>query len=264
MGGASSAHETSPPPLRSSPDRTIKIAGAVAVATVVVFSVLAAGLVPGVGPFPSGGSLAPDTTAAGAVLMAQGIAAGAPGGPWSLAAVSGWAFTTQAFFDENPFCIGNLTPVGGTLQNASMGPYSGDYRTGIAVLWFLTYSSPVAGGGNLVVQVDNGVAQEVGVVPQGCYGSAAVFSPLGPVIDSSVAVEAALLTPNGTRYSSMFQEANATYDLDSTGYGPVWWVFLSACPNEDRVAPGQFGELSASVWAANGTVDQPPQIPVSC
>ena len=48
-------------------------------ATVVVFSVLAAGLVPGVGPFPSGGSLAPDTTAAEAVLMAQGIAAGAPG-----------------------------------------------------------------------------------------------------------------------------------------------------------------------------------------
>jgi hypothetical protein len=250
--------------------RRVIITVAAIVIIVLATVVLVSGMFPGFRPFAIS---KPDTpvTESQAVLAAGAVVTLTPGGPWSLFWADGNANTlgsiyfNETEFNENSSCA--LT--GGIVQNAPMGPYSGDYAPGAAALWILQYSSPVNNGSLLVVQVEEGVASKVGTISgSGCLSYSQIGS-IGSVIDSSVAMRDVLSTPNGSRFAALYSRGNSTLILGSpTGDTaqpgpPVWDIWLDACatPPDHGAFPGTF---FGSVWAANGTIQDEPRGPPYC
>jgi hypothetical protein len=244
----------------NSPSRRKSRRIAVIVTVTIAAVVVAAGFISGIYLFPKGSSPGPDTEAQ-AAAAAKAILVSAPGGPWGLTYAEGFAFTTASFFDLAAYG-GNesCSPTGNVPRGVSEGPYSGEYRSGTAVLWLLLYASAVAGSEFLLVQVLNGSAQQIGEIPHYCYPPI-VGEPLGPAIDSSAAVHSVLSTVNGSRFASMFEVSNVSFALQHSGpTGAIWIISFSAC-NQNFGAPGSptpAGWTYSYISANNGTVDLPP------
>jgi hypothetical protein len=223
---------------------------------VIAILLFASGSVPEFGGTSSTPSPMLDTESQ-AVSAAREVTASVVGGPWNLTGAFGTSFTV-AVTDRFPF-VRNCSADGTTQVNASAGPFPGDYAAGVAVLWILDYSSASSGNGGLVVVVEQGRATEVGVSPD-CpvYGGAAL--PVGSVVDSSTAVGTVLATMNGSRFFDTVSRANVSFLLSNSGAGPTWDIAFGAC-NYLTLGPGY---LLASVWAANGTIDQTPHAYEPC
>jgi hypothetical protein len=230
--------------------KRIAIAGAT-LAVAVVIVLLVAGWVPGVNRFPPGRVVGP-VTEGEAAQVAQTLAHGVPGGPWSLVNAIGWSYTYGFQANDSGFTPSNCLLQGGAFRNLSYGPYSGNYWTGDAVLWLLWYNATGPTDGELLVAVENGTAIEVGAA----YGPncRAVGPASGTLVDTSVAVRAVLGTPNGSRFAASFATANVTLWLLGSPLPPYWLVDFGAC---DGFNPHE-GTIIATVWAENGTIDQPP------
>jgi len=248
--------ELSKPSRGGSPSRKqVRVVAIVTAIVVVGIVLLASGIVPGFGPSSKATSPTLDTEAQ-AVAAAHGITSSVAGGPWSLSFAQGLAFTVPVT-DRFPV-VHNCTANGTTTVNASAGPFPGDYSAGVAVLWVLGYSSPTTESGGLQVEVEDGVASDLGVGPV-CSGSGSI-PPLGSVIDSSTAVQSVLATTNGSLFLRDASRANVSLLLANDGSSPVWDIQFGAC---DYLTIGP-GLLLASVWAVNGTIDQAPRGYVPC
>lgn len=231
----------------------ISLAGVLIALLVVLSALWYTGVIPRASA-PSSQYLTADTEGQ-AVAAAQPILKGIPGGPWNLSHAEGYAATNSSSFPFHP-----PTTCGASLNttNATDGPYSGAYASGEAVLWLLMFASSNTPGSTVGIEVDQGVATDLGTDRAGC----AWLSPvgvLGPVVDSSAAVEAVLATLNGTRFESMFTHADVRYILDYSA-SPQWDIVMNGCS-------GLFdspGTLSATVWAGNGTIAGPVYGPSAC
>lgn len=268
----SSSTQPAPRPATRRSPRPLTVMGTVGGAVGLTLLIVAAGVVPGVAPFPSGGAVGPDAvTAWQAVTLAEGVLALTPGGPWRLASAEGYDYATAYNFDMNTYA-GQLScsPTGGIPDLVSDGPFSGNWRSGDAVLWILLYASEVPGNPPLVVQVHQGVAQEVGKLPPNCFPLAVHFT-LGPVLDSAVAADAILSSSNGSRYASSFSAFNVSFLLVPDAPGASWLVSFSACfpyfwwgpvPGFPSVPPN--GMLAAAVSASDGTFELAPIVTGAC
>jgi len=165
-----------------------------------------------------------------------------------------------------PFALNNsIAALGCNVTHGSFGVNnypagSGIYSGGQATVWIFSYGSADPAAGTLWVQVVNGTASELGMANGGkCVGYA--DAGLGTAIDSSTAMHAILTTTNGGRFEKVFPSANATYTLNP-GPNPTWVVTLNGC-GRSLFGPGT---LLASVWASNGTIQNPPREPpvISC
>lgn len=226
---------------------------AVVVAAVVVVACL---VLQGTSLSSTGSASGPDTLD-GAVAASSNILASVAGGPWHLTSAVGLGYRAPWTLDANRLKT-ECTPISGSYANATYPAGSGNYTEGQAGVWVLSFAAPNASSGILWVVVGFGSATEIGVVAaSGVCAEDSSF--LGTVVDSSVAMEQVLATSNGTRYAHMFSLANATYAL-GPGVPPVWTIHLSACT---QVVSGP-GTLDSSVWALNGTIQDPPRVPSIC
>lgn len=252
QSGEGSPGLTTPPTSRR---RLYTLAGvitAVIVATLV--ALYGAGLFTG---GAAGGAAGPDTLN-GALGAATGVLASVPGGPWHLTSAVGVAYTVPWSLDGS-LLAHECSIISGTWDNATYHAGSGNYSGGEAGIWVLSFSGPTTTSGILWVLVGYGVVAQFAVVA--VSGTCSEYSgpSLGTVIDSSVAMEKVLATANGSRFAGMFPQANVTYAL-GPGSPPVWTIHFSPC--------GAFvagpESVSSSVWALNGTVQDPPHAPVAC
>jgi hypothetical protein len=227
------------------------VVGAIIAAAIVILLVVLGGGSPGPGTIPA------PSTFSQAAGEAQSVIASVSGGPWNLSSAYGISATVPFMLNNTDLVLGcNVT--GGNFGVDSYPSGSGAYSGGQATVWILSYVSTGAGGGTLWVQVVNGVATELGVTNNSGRCATTGVPGLGPVIDSSVAVEKILATPNGTRFSQAFPKANATYSIGGWP-NPTWIISLNGC---GRYVAGP-GTLLASVWASNATIQNAPREPTT-
>jgi hypothetical protein len=228
----------------------VAVGAIVTVAIVVLLVVL-------VGGSPGPGTTSAPSTFSQAAGDARAVTASVSGGPWNLSSAYGISVTVPFVLNNTLLSLGcNVTS--GNFGVDSYPSGSGAYSDGQATVWILSFVSTGAGGGMLWVQVVNGAATELGVTNNSGRCATTGLPGLGPVIDSSVAMEKILATPNGTRFAQAFPKANATYSI---GYGPnpTWIISLNGC---GRYMAGP-GTLLASVWALNGTIQNAPREPAT-
>jgi hypothetical protein len=226
-------------------------AGAVIVVAIVILLVVL------VGGSPGPGATSAPSTFSQAAGDARAVAASLSGGPWNLSSAYGVSMTVP-FALNNTLLSRGCNVTSGTFGVDSYPSGSGTYSDGQATVWILSFVSTGAGGGMLWVQVVNGAATELGVTNNSGRCATAGASGLGPVVDSSFAMEKILATPNGTRFAQAFPRANATYSI-SYGTDPTWVISLNGC-GRYMVGPGT---LLASVWALNGTIQNAPREPAT-
>lgn len=199
------------------------------------------------------------TTFSESVSDATVIIGSVPNGPWSLTGAVGLGVTVPFTLNNSIAALGcNVTSGSFGMNTYPNGP--GAYSGGQATVWILSYVTGSPSAGTLYVQVVNGTASKMGTVSGGkCTGNSA--AEVGTVIDSSKAMQEVLSTTNGTRFVQAFSRANATLSL-SAGADATWTISLNGC---GRYVLGP-GTLLASVWASNGTMQNPPREPavLSC
>lgn len=251
-GGEGSPGITRPPTSRRRLSTLAGVIAAVIVATLVALY--------GAGLFAGGG--AKGATGPGTLNEALGAATGVltsvPGGPWHLTSAVGVAYTVSWSLDGSRLAD-QCSIISGTWDNATYPAGSGNYSGGQAGIWVLSFSGPTTTSGILWVLVSYGVVAQFAVVAASGACSEYFGPSLGTVIDSSVAMGKVLTTANGSRFARMFPQTNVTYAL-GPGSPPVWTIHFSPC--------GAFvegpGSVTSSVWASNGTVQDPPNAPVAC
>lgn len=253
-------HSTESGPVGSHPTgsrpRVSKTLLAVLAVSVVVVVVL--GVVLWIRVVPSVSTGGP-VSFAGAVRAASGVLDSGSWSGWNISGAEGISVTV-------PFSLNNsLMVLGCNVTSGAFGPTNypagdGNYSSGATTLWILSYLPPHEPGSTLWIQVVNGRASELGAAEGGkCSGYGG--NGVGDVVDSSVAMQSILATVNGTRFGQTFPTANETLSL-GPGSSPTWTVSLNAC---GRYVEGP-GALLASVWALNGTIQNPPREPavISC
>lgn len=244
--------------------RSLYLVGGIVFAVAVVVLLLLAAVLPGLRP-PGGGAPSGLKTESQAVAAAAGVLGSTPGGPWNLTLADGFAYVQQVNQYLGWKVSAHCPIIPGPLGNVSVGPYDGEYSGGGAVTWLLGFEASAPDSGYLIVLVENGTAREVGTAAStgSCMG--AYGTPIGPAVDSSVAVSAILDSKNGSRFAAMYPRANATYFLwpyigGLTPRAPMWVVDLMGC---GIGYPGP-GAIESWVWANNGTVYSTPPPPTAC
>jgi len=226
--------------------------GVVVVIILVVVALLLAGLIPG---FHLGGSSTSSsglTTEQSASSTATSFANGITGAPWSLKFASGMDSTTGWTNNVSTYSNSSCPLHGSTISKVNYPSYTGSYSTGLAHVWLFVFTS--TGGAQLILVVQNGSAVEAGqTIGPGCVpGGLATLT--GSLVDSSAAAQAAVATPNGSKYVSEVAESNASYFLEHALIGtlastvPVWLIYFNGCSGRNSSSYG------AEVYATNGTV----------
>lgn len=211
-----------------------------------------------------GGSRSPTTHSSPTTFSeslgdANAIVSAVPNGPWYLTGAFGQGVTVPFSLNMSGAALScNVTSGSFGRDNYPAG--DGIYSGGQATVWILSYETPNPVTGTLYVQVIDGAASEMGTVTGGkCVGGHG--EGLGTVVDSSAAIQTVLSTTNGSRFAQAFPRANATFSL-SVGTDSTWIISLNGC-GKYVLGPGT---LYASVWAANGTLQNSPREPavISC
>lgn len=238
---------------RRSPRTYVLVAGACFAVLIVVLLVVLVG-----GSLSPAGQSGP-TTFSESAADAGGIVSSVPNGPWVLTGALGMGVTVP-FALNNSIAAEGCNVTSGSFGTSTYPSGDGAYSGGQATVWILSYVTANPSAGTLYVQVINGAASEMGVVTGGkCVGNSAL--EVGTVVDSSAAMQAVLSTTNGSRFVQAFPRANATLSL-TTGPESTWIISLNGC-GRYYLGPGT---LLASVWAANGTIQNSPREPavISC
>lgn len=238
-----------------SPRRWYMIGGMVVALVVVVFVILQ-----GFGLFAtrSSGNMARPLTFGEALESASSSVRSAPGGPWALTSAVGVAYTVPWSLDGSRLAD-QCSITYGSWSNATYPEGPGNYSSGRAGIWILSFAGPAVSSGILWVLVSNGTATQVAVTSAAGACLEYAGPPLGTVVDSSVAINEVLATANGSRFAEMFPRANVTYAL-GPATPPIWTLGLKACGS----LAGGGGVATSSVWASNGTLEKPPSAPLSC
>lgn len=251
----------------------------VALSVAVVIGLTVDGIVPAVAPGTTSGSVEV-TTFYQAVSLSARFADHVPGGPWLLVDAGGFAWTYPVNVTGGGFgTTGSCAPVGGNVPLNQVPAYSGDYSSGAATFWDLSYVSPSNASGVLDIAVMDGAASEVGVVPD-AHGCTAIYNYLrqfgliyanlqyyldpdsGDIIDSSSAVQAMIATPTGTDFEADLPTGNLSAELVVGSQGPIWALQIDAgaCSS----GTGRWSTLLGDVFATNGTIAVAPSVFVHC
>jgi hypothetical protein len=225
---------------------------AIIVVAVLLVALLLSGVIPGLdlgGTKGSGASVTSDEAAAAAT--GQSYANGVAGGPWSLVEAQGVDTTVGDDLPVSDFGSASCPLTGSTVTAVKIPAYNGTYSTGMAEAWLLFFASTTGASANLVLDVENSVASEIGEASgPGCF---ALGPPIpGGVVNSPTAAATVGATPNGSAYFLGHAHSNATYYLFSASVGPaptpLWSVDFAGC------AGSAFQQFEAQVYAANGSL----------
>jgi hypothetical protein len=229
----------------------VKAAIAVAIVAVVVFAVLAAGLVPGVSLFSKSGSAGTSVSSSSSALAAAGPVAAAHGAGALVLAVG--ASTTFSF----PFGseAGNTScPVtGGIASNFTVGAATGNYSSGEATVWIFLYSNSSAVTLSAIAVVGSSSYFLGTVTGASCVGSLSLTPIPAGYVDSARAAKSA--DADAGSFLSADSRANVVYALlDNGTAGPEWYVVYTNCSYNVTTAEftgGDHGNLFAGVVNAS-------------
>lgn len=235
------------------PRRTTLVAiSAVVVAVVVVLSLVFLGFI----PLFSRGSSSPSPPVGSylqASRAAEDFARSVPGGPWGGAPGAGWSLTEPYTTSESSFSLfQGCVLTSGSGMFSIPGP-THSYSSGLLSQWTFTYGN-ADGSLMLLVEVENGVAFEVGTFTNGLgcafMGSNLTLGPPSPVNSNVVAHR---LLANGTVSEFVATHAFANSSWGFT-YGTVpplegweWAITYTTC---DPFLVTTTGETGSSVGAA--------------
>jgi hypothetical protein len=231
---------------------------AIVVVAVVVLSLLLTGVIPGLGTSSSSkGYTGAGLPYSAARPLADAVAEGAPGGPWTWAGAA--AVDVNAVV-SNEIALIELGPLAGsgihylTSARPEVPVFNGSLASGLSPWWFFEYTNGTTNARDetnlLAVVVVNGTATALATFASPARTGVPPYSPSGaPAMDSPAAM--AVAVTSNSSYINAHPRLNVTFGptyRNATGFevGWFWDAYFSTC------AP--FGQMfGAGATQFNGT-----------
>jgi hypothetical protein len=240
------APATSPPGRR--PRRVLLPAVAViVVAVLLVIALLLTGVIPGLRSGSSGHPREALSYSA-ARSLANAAAGEAAGGPWTLFSAGGYDLNSAASFGLAfvlNTCFGVLENLHYlTSARPAVPAFGGSLASGLSPWWLFGYDNGTTSASNetivLAVVVVNGTATPLATFSSGCDIGAQYPIPNAGIIDSPVALAAAVTT--NSSFFAAHPGLNASFGLSGPAgpAGRVWGVYFTSCAPFDQIEAGNW------------------------